>query len=233
MSRLGKFVVAGALAAQMTSAMAADMPDDYYLRGSLPGEPISGRPSGWEGFYFGAHFGYSNLNTDFSGTPLTLTVPLTTTNSTSYGGFIGYNALWDPTLTLGLEFAYNRPSSLATSTSVTSGTTTATSSLELVDYATLRARAGYVVGQFLPYAVLGAAIGRLDYSVIETSAGATVLNNSRDNAYAIGFVGGLGMDVALLPNVFLRGEWEYIAFSPVGGIRSSLNTGRVGIGVLF
>ncbi len=41
------------------------------------------------------------------------------------------------------------------------------------------------------------------------------------------------MDVALLPNVFVRGEWEYIAFAPVGGIRSNINTGRVGLGVKF
>jgi len=39
--------------------------------------------------------------------------------------------------------------------------------------------------------------------------------------------------VKLLPNVFLRGEWEYIAFSPVSGNRSSINTARVGVGVLF
>jgi hypothetical protein len=33
--------------------------------------------------------------------------------------------------------------------------------------------------------------------------------------------------------VFLRGEYEYIAFSPVGVIRSNTNTARVGIGVRF
>ena len=41
------------------------------------------------------------------------------------------------------------------------------------------------------------------------------------------------MDVALLPNVFLRGEWEYVGFAQVNGIRSSINTGRVGIGMRF
>ena len=44
---------------------------------------------------------------------------------------------------------------------------------------------------------------------------------------------GLGMDVALLPNMFLRGEWEFVAFAAVGGIRSNINTGRVGVGVKF
>ena len=41
------------------------------------------------------------------------------------------------------------------------------------------------------------------------------------------------MDVAILPNVFLRGEWEYVGFAQVGGIRTNINTGRVGIGVKF
>lgn len=66
-------------------------------------------------------------------------------------------------------------------------------------------------------------------------------STSRDNAYAAGFVAGLGLDVAITPNIFLRAEYEYIAFSQLGyventvfgGLRSSLNTGRVGIGVRF
>jgi outer membrane immunogenic protein len=41
------------------------------------------------------------------------------------------------------------------------------------------------------------------------------------------------VDVAVLPNVFLRAEWEYVAFAPVDGIRATLNTGRVGAGLRF
>ena len=41
------------------------------------------------------------------------------------------------------------------------------------------------------------------------------------------------MDVAVTTNVFLRGEWEYVGFAPVSGIRAGLNTGRVGVGVRF
>ncbi len=36
-----------------------------------------------------------------------------------------------------------------------------------------------------------------------------------------------------MPNVFLRGEWEYIYWGPVNGIKTSMNTGRVGIAVRF
>jgi opacity protein-like surface antigen len=58
-------------------------------------------------------------------------------------------------------------------------------------------------------------------------------SNSKNNAIVGGFVIGLGMDVAILPNLFLRGEWEYVGFAPVGGIRANLNSGRIGIGVHF
>jgi len=50
---------------------------------------------------------------------------------------------------------------------------------------------------------------------------------------AFGELAGLGMGVALLPSVFLRGEREYVAFAPDGGIRANINTGRVGLGVKF
>ena len=44
----------------------------------------------------------------------------------------------------------------------------AQSSIKLVDYATLRARAGYAFGQFLPYALVGGAVGRFNYSTSAT-----------------------------------------------------------------
>ena len=80
---------------------------------------------------------------------------------------------------MGFDLAYNRLTDLQTS----SGPTTldapgqhlgrdqacglirsAQSSTKLVDYGTLRLRAGYAFGQFLPYAVVGGALGRFNYS---------------------------------------------------------------------
>jgi opacity protein-like surface antigen len=37
--------------------------------------------------------------------------------------------------------------------------------LDLTDYGTARGRAGYVVGNFLPYGFIGMAVGRASYSV--------------------------------------------------------------------
>jgi opacity protein-like surface antigen len=52
----------------------------------------------------------------------------------------------------------------------------------------------------MPYAFLGGAVGRLNYSVSHND----VVTDAKDNAYTAGFVAGVGIDVALLPNVFLR-----------------------------
>ena len=259
-------------------ARAADMPeDDTFLRGTLAPAELPR----WDGIVFGAQFGLMNMNTDFgNGTSSMVaymlrnttieneghvsewtTLPSNTTNSRSYGIFLGYNVQWGE-LVVGIDGAYNHPSTLEASATdsinrrftTTDGyennvTVSAASSLKLIDYATLRARAGYAFGQFLPYAVLGAAVGRFNYttSATTTASGTDISGGggspygpttqsqteSRNNSIVGGFVAGLGMDVALLPNVFLRGEWEFVAFAPVHGLRANINTARVGIGLKF
>ena len=69
-----------------------------------------------------------------------------------------------------------------------------------------------------------AAVGRINYN---TPSG------RRDNAFAPGFEAGVGVDVALMPNVFLRAEYEYVLFGPIGDVRSSISTARAGVGIRF
>jgi opacity protein-like surface antigen len=57
--------------------------------------------------------------------------------------------------------------------------------------------------------------------------------NGKDNAIVGGVAGGLGIDWALTPGMYLRGEWEYVAFAPVNGSRSNFNTGKIGAGARF
>ena len=269
-------IAALALIALAPAAVAADL-DDTALRGSFSDYFTSKGYSRWDGVYFGAQFGVTNMNTDFGNSTSSLvayilrnttleeeaqpsswtTLPSNTTNGRQFGGFIGYNIQWSE-LVIGAELAYNRMSSMESSAAdsisrlVTTSdavqhavTIDASSRLKLIDYATLRARAGYSIGQFLPYAVLGAAVGRFNYSTTATvtdvrTVGGVVQppftqteSNSKDNAIVGGFLVGLGMDVAVLPNVFLRGEWEMVAFTPVNGNRANINTARVGLGMKF
>ncbi len=169
---------------------------------------------------------------------------------TTYGGFLGYNVQWGD-LVLGAEGAYSRVTGDPTTASdsmtrivtLSTGTDTVTinasSSFQLKDYATIRGRAGYAFGQFLPYAYLGLAVGRFDYSttVSLTVTGTDNYSNTdfdgKDGAIVAGLDAGLGIDVALAPNIFLRGEWEFMAFAEVSGIRYNTNIARAGLGVKF
>ena len=223
-------------------ARAADWLGDLPLRGALSGAPVR-----WEGVYLGGTIGYSRMNADFSDAVSSLSddgieLPNQSGQFNAYGGFLGYNVSWEGELVLGIEGTYNHLSSdftVSSSDQVTSGTVTydASSSVTLQDYGTARARVGYAFGQFLPYAALGVAVGRFKYATYatSTSSGTTtvLLNDPNDNAWGVGLDVGLGIDVALAPNVFLRGEYEYALFGRVGGIRTQLNTARAGIAVRF
>lgn len=185
------------------------------------------------------------------------TLPATNANGRNYGVFLGYNYQMDQ-LVLGVDATYNRASSLnaeasdsmsrilTTSDGVTHTVTiSAQASNELVDYATVRFKAGYAIGQFLPYFFAGGGAGRFNYTSSATVSdhqvqGATVIDfgpetqsNDKKNAIAGAFTFGLGIDVALLPNVFLRGEWEFVGFSAINGIRSNISSGKIGLGVKF
>jgi outer membrane immunogenic protein len=188
------------------------------------------------------------------------TLPTSVTNSVSYGGFIGYNLQFEQVV-LGVDIGYHRPVSMATSVSdsierqfMTSDgynndvRVDAQASLKLVDYGTVRGRVGYAFGRFLPYVLFGGAVGRFDYS---HSASVTAFgydasgggglpyslvqteSESKGGAFSPGIVAGLGLDVSVAPHVFLRGEWEYVDFAAVGNISSYINTGRIGLAVLF
>jgi opacity protein-like surface antigen len=186
------------------------------------------------------------------------TLSKTTTNSRQYGFFLGYNTQWDR-LVLGVDGSYNRPQSLTASSSDTISrivttsdgtqhivTINAMSSLKLIDYATARVRAGYAIGQVLPYAAVGIAAGRFDYATsatvkdiwtptggVATTFGPITETDGKNGAFSAGVAVAAGIDALVLPNVFVRAEWEYVAFGPLSGVRSQLNTGRVGVGLKF
>ena len=188
----GAALVAVSLAS-VAGANAADMPEMPWLRGTVSndspgyarwdGLQIGGQIglSNLSGDFSSAsnpQVAYilrnSTLENEFSPSSWS-TLPKATSNGRQFGGFIGYNMQWDE-FVLGAEIGYNRMQSLeATSAdslerlvNTSDGVQhdvllQSSSSLRLVDYGTFRARAGYAFGQFLPYAVIGGAIGRFNY----------------------------------------------------------------------
>lgn len=55
--------------------------------------------------------------------------------------------------------------------------------------------------------------------------------NNVTGAFALGYTAGVGMDMLLTPNVFVRGEYEFIQFPSIKAVNVNINTLRLGAGV--
>jgi opacity protein-like surface antigen len=179
------------------------------------------------------------------------------TTGVSYGGFAGYNMQWDQAV-LGVEASYNRTSlmmsandSMGRQFSTSDGfinnvTVNAGSNIHITDYGTLRMRGGWAAGNFMPYGFVGFALGRADVTnsarVIaagnnaatgQTYAFDQTTSVSRTGDFAYGFATGLGVDVALMQNIFVRAEYEYVQFGQFNDLKTHIHTARIGGGLKF
>jgi outer membrane immunogenic protein len=180
------------------------------------------------------------------------------TGSFSFGGFLGYNIGWE-CLILGVELNYNKTHFSSSSpefpigrvvsvgTNIDDVTIRGSASMNITDHGTVRMRAGYEAGNFLPYGFLGLAFGRAN---IARSATATIVQTPADNsappvtvtfsesetkngAFIWGWALGGGVEVMVAPKVFMRAEYEFVAFQPVYNIKSQIQTGRMALGYKF
>jgi opacity protein-like surface antigen len=183
-----------------------------------------------------------------------------TSHNTNYGFFFGYNWQFEAVV-LSTEFNFSHTSQIATqSATFPSGVSApfvvnfnganynvgvaGTASSHITDYATVRGRAGYLIGNFMPYAMIGVAAGRADttqtvtVSAIQTvppfaTLGPFVATSPR-SPVIYGYTAGVGVDVALLSHLFVRAEYEFVQFFPYSsGTVAALNTFRVGAGLKF
>jgi outer membrane immunogenic protein len=183
--------------------------------------------------------------------------------TSGFGGFAGYNSQWDDVV-IGIEASYlhgafggstSATKSLVGSAALSDGffhavKATSLSAIEITDIATLRARAGYAYGSFLPYLFGGLALGNANITrsvAVDDHYGTTfaaavascsvafcaALNSSQvqHNHLVYGYSAGLGVDVNLIGGLFMRAEWEYIRFS--ASTDTSINTVRAGLGYKF
>jgi outer membrane immunogenic protein len=238
----------------------------------------------WSGFYFGGAFSYGSATSDFSTATRPLvhfSLQHTTIEDQAQpsqfevlgrgssvvpgvGGFVGYNMQWQDLVT-GVEATYTHTNFNTTAPSAafarifpslsTEVGVAASGRLDLTDYGEARFRAGYVVGNLLPYGFVGMAVGRTSYSVStfadvtqSTSTtstpdyscvgtgGATATcqdipffnSAGQNNALLFGFSVGGGLDWALTQNIFVRGEFEFVQFAPITNISVAIISGRVG-----
>ena len=150
---------------------------------------------------------------------------------TVFGGFAGYNTQFDDAV-VGVEFNYNATSLFGSSTAtrcwaeavvgclpaITLGdgndynvNVTATSWARISGYGTLRGRAGWAYGSFLPYATAGITVARVEVSrsatadatPTPTSAGTAFVHTETDRLtrFTWGYSLGGGVDFLIMPNV--------------------------------
>lgn len=260
-----------------SGANAADMPDLPFLRGGFTDGLSTARVDWQGVYFGGqGGIGESNMNftaatqtiaarllsntaIDASGGVSSWPVGgKVSVRGTGFGGFAGYNSQWDDVV-VGLEFSYLHGNfggsqsdsigrSFTDSTGYTDSVTyTGTSTMSVSDMATLRGRAGYAIGSFLPYMFGGVALGRADIVRTATIVGSQVNPNAvvgfqnipvnlaaTDGEYnhlVYGYSFGLGVDVMLKAGLFLRAEWEYLRFT--SAVDTSINTARLGLGYKF
>jgi opacity protein-like surface antigen len=180
--------------------------------------------------------------------------------TTGYGGFVGFNSRWDEIVLgfeasySRLNYRNTATGSLSRIITLSddyqySVTASTTSTVEITDLVTLKGRVGYSVGQWLPYVTAGLALARGNKSnsasvsyPLPDYAGTTIpqppnppafsdsASENKSNILGYGYAFGAGVDLALLPNVFLRAEYEYTYLT---NFSTGLNNGRVGIAVKF
>jgi outer membrane immunogenic protein len=199
--------------------------------------------------------------------------------ATGFGAFVGRNYQWDD-LVFGVEANYNYINSLTGSSASSIGpllianppgenppagethiyavTLSGSASAQIKDVITLRGRAGWATGDFLPYLFGGLAVGRMDVfrtvnsfvtKEVDTTNPITNVtthgtpgivgsltqtqSQERTNDFVVGWTGGVGMEYMLWNNIFMRGEWEYIKFLSVMNTSITTNNVRAGIGYKF
>lgn len=243
---------------------------------TAPPSPVSGSGGGidWSGFYIGGHGSMtaSKFNKDTAIQTLTTAVttglpifnttslaqpvptPRNTDSGIGFGVLAGYNVMIGDVV-VGGEVDYSvHNQSIASQTfdqrfnGTDRLTLTSNQAAKLQDHASIRLRAGWVTGIFMPFMTAGLAVGRFDTSFLATGnrealtapgvytsyAGYPAnVGRAEKDAWGIGATVGAGVDIALSETFFVRGEYLYTTFNKVNGVGVNLHTARVAGAVKF
>ena len=252
-----RFLLVALICGAASVARAADMPDLPFLRGSFTDGLTSARVN-WQGYYIGGQASYGSTtskvapgaNTDLQSSfiaPNNVSynwqpLPSAHSNTTGFGAFAGYNSQWEDVV-LGLEANYIHDGIRSVSDSMGvvynpdlsfQSLTHSNAAVKLSDFGSLRVRAGYVMGCFLPYAFAGTGLGSqtvdrtisaYPYPVLPGTSAAS------KTKLVYGYSAGVGVDVMLVGGLFVRAEYEYRRVT--SDIETNINTVRAGIGYKF
>jgi opacity protein-like surface antigen len=273
-----RLMMAAAMIAAAQGAQAADLPDFSdlpVLRGSYQ-DGIAPRWQGFyvggQAAYGSSDHNFNNATRDITAQQLAITTveqvlgvstwPVIggkiSHQNNAFGAFAGYNTQWDDVV-IGLDASYMHGNfgaaaagSMSRQRTVDDVNYTAdarsSASINYTDVLTLRGRAGYAIGSFLPYAFGGVALGLADSIRTSTvrSTGTYVgtgtpsitdfdvtysTTDAKRGRLMTGYTFGVGAEAMLFGNLFARGEFEYVRFS--GPIDTNINTVRGGLGYKF
>jgi opacity protein-like surface antigen len=250
-----------------------------------PPPPIDAPPAAgefnWGGIYGGIHVGLGNA--DFNAYDVSRQTAAdafrssivrdqgidlsylgkTADTTAGYGGFVGYNWLWEDVV-IGLEAdatffsptmggaqiysnakRYDLSDTTGYALSVTSGANYQLSNLSL-----FKMRFGYPIGRVMPFATVGFALGRgkinaytdqtsLEYlinpdgSISPTGNGENRVGSIDKAGWITGGALGLGVDFAPLDNVLFRAEYQWVPLSEFRGLSTNVNLFRLGAGLKY
>lgn len=160
----------------------------------------------WTGFYLGAQLGYIAGSANWQNTSQDSRYSDGSPEGAAFGIYGGYDIDLG-SVVLGIGGQYNVTDSSDTQPFVTDLTDTAT--FDVSGYGSIDASLGIDLGQFKPYAVVGAAAANLD----------VYYTGSPDEDYATetlwGWSAGLGVDVALTDSIIGRLEYRHADYGSV------------------
>jgi opacity protein-like surface antigen len=259
-----RLLLVAALFGAVQGAQAADLPDLPILRGAVS-EGLTTSRVNWQGAYVGFQGGYGTANMNLAGSANIATNAIqpqtglgpdrypvlgeASPTGSGFGGFAGYNWQFEDVV-VGIDASYLHGNNFkGTSTTGNFGVgagnryvSSATGSANVHDFGSLRARGGYMIGSFLPYATLGVGMGNVEITSTATSfdtlSPAVASSTLKQDRFMYGYSAGVGIDVMLIGCLFLRAEYEYQRMksavdSTTPAVDIGMNTVRAGLGYKF
>jgi len=249
-----RILLAAAMLGTASGTQAADLP---FLRGSFT-DGLTTTKVFWQGYYLGGQLAYGSIHSKLPGAinsdmQSTFHPPAGVTYywrglgeahslNAGYGGFAGYNSQWEDVV-VGVEANYlhgeyrayaGSMGNVYNPDSTVLSSTHSTAVLRVSDFGSLRMRAGYIMGCFLPYAYFGAGLGSQTIERNVSSSPSPVLpmwNTATKTKLVYGYSAGFGLDVMLMGGLFTRLEYEYQRVT--SDIETNINSVRVGLGYKF
>jgi outer membrane immunogenic protein len=212
--RFGAAAVAAAVLG-MSAASAADLGGPRY--GSIKDEPVYEKPFSWTGFYIGAHGGYAWGEFEDEGNPAADPKRI----KGGFGGAqIGYNYQRPNNIVLGIEadISIGGPGKDWLGHKISGNQHDPYFGSDEVEwFGTVRARAGYAMGRFLPYVTGGVIFGENKHSLgcdrSVAPGGSTGCRagefETSDSKLSVGWVVGAGVEYALRDNWTIKAEYLY------------------------